>query len=209
MAQLRHAGFEVEHAHGGAVAEFLLIKQAWGLCMLDLGLPLVNGLTVLQRARQRKPELPVLVLTALDDLHGLVAGLNAGADDSLIKPLDFPELEARRRALLLRSPSHCLLPPIQERAAVEGMYRQALDPGKSSRRPCQLWLKWLDGWLTSRSARWLRHRSAPVPCPPLPACRCCSAGSVGGMACSKSSAWVLSWPGCSRPPGQPKCAWRC
>jgi CheY-like chemotaxis protein len=81
--QLRHAGFGVEHAPNGAVAEFLLLKQPWDLCILDLGLPMVDGLTVLQRVRQRKPELPVLVLTALDDLQSRVAGLNAGADDYL------------------------------------------------------------------------------------------------------------------------------
>ena len=103
--QLRHAGFETEHAPNGAVAEFLLLKQSWDLCILDLGLPMVDGLTVLQRVRQRKPELPVLVLTALDDLQSRVAGLNAGADDYLTKPFDFPELEARLRALLRRSQS--------------------------------------------------------------------------------------------------------
>jgi two-component system OmpR family response regulator len=103
--QLRHAGFEIEHAPNGAVAEFLLLKQSLDLCILDLGLPMVDGLTVLQRVRQKKPELPVLVLTALDDLQSRVAGLNAGADDYLTKPFDFPELEARLRALLRRSQS--------------------------------------------------------------------------------------------------------
>ena len=103
--QLRHAGFETEHAPNGAVAEFLLLRQPWDLCILDLGLPMVDGLTVLHRVRQRKPELPVLVLTALDDLQSRVAGLNAGADDYLTKPFDFPELEARLRALLRRSQS--------------------------------------------------------------------------------------------------------
>jgi len=103
--QLRNAGFETELAPNGAVAEFLLLKQPWDLCILDLGLPMVDGLTVLQRVRQRKPELPVLVLTALDDLQSRVAGLNAGADDYLTKPFDFPELEARLRALLRRSQS--------------------------------------------------------------------------------------------------------
>ena len=103
--QLRNAGFETELAPNGAVAEYLLLKQPWDLCILDLGLPMVDGLTVLQRVRQRKPELPVLVLTALDDLQSRVAGLNAGADDYLTKPFDFPELEARLRALLRRSQS--------------------------------------------------------------------------------------------------------
>jgi two-component system OmpR family response regulator len=102
-AQLREAGFEVEHAPNGAVAEYLLLKQPFDLAILDLGLPLVDGLTVLRRARAAKPALPVLVLTALDSLDDRVAGLNAGADDYLTKPFDFPELEARLRALLRRT----------------------------------------------------------------------------------------------------------
>jgi two-component system, OmpR family, response regulator len=102
-AQLREAGFEVEHAPNGAVAEYLLLKQPYDLVVLDLGLPMVDGLTVLRRVRAAKPTLPVLVLTALDSLDDRVAGLNAGADDYLTKPFDFPELEARLRALLRRT----------------------------------------------------------------------------------------------------------
>ena len=104
-AQLREAGFTVEHAPNGAVAEFLLLKQSFDLAVLDLGLPMVDGLTVLKRVRAAKPTLPVLVLTALDSLDDRVAGLNAGADDYLTKPFDFPELEARLRALLRRTRS--------------------------------------------------------------------------------------------------------
>jgi two-component system OmpR family response regulator len=102
-AQLRRAGYEVEHADNGAVAEYLLLKQHFDLAILDLGLPMVDGLTVLRRVRSAKPDLPLLVLTALDGLDHRVAGLNAGADDYLTKPFDFPELEARMRALLRRS----------------------------------------------------------------------------------------------------------
>lgn len=102
-AQLRQAGFEVEHAPNGAVAEYLLLKQPHDVAVLDLGLPLVDGLTVLKRVRAARPALPVLVLTALDSLDDRVAGLNAGADDYLTKPFDFPELEARLRALLRRT----------------------------------------------------------------------------------------------------------
>jgi len=102
-AQLREAGFEVEHAPNGAVAEYLLLKQTYDVVVLDLGLPMVDGLTVLRRVRAAKPTLPVLVLTALDSLDDRVAGLNAGADDYLTKPFDFPELEARLRALMRRT----------------------------------------------------------------------------------------------------------
>jgi two-component system OmpR family response regulator len=102
-AQLRRAGFEVEHAPNGAVAEYLLLKQVFDIAILDLGLPMVDGLTVLRRVRAARRTLPVLVLTALDALDDRVAGLNAGADDYLTKPFDFPELEARMHALLRRS----------------------------------------------------------------------------------------------------------
>jgi two-component system, OmpR family, response regulator len=102
-ASLAKAGFEVEVAANGAVAEYLLLRQHFDLGVLDLGLPMVDGLTVLKRVRAAKPALPMLVLTALDGLDHRVAGLNAGADDYLTKPFDFPELEARIRALLRRT----------------------------------------------------------------------------------------------------------
>jgi two-component system OmpR family response regulator len=102
-ASLRKAGFEVEVAANGAVAEYLLLRQNFDLGVLDLGLPLVDGLTVLKRVRAARPTMPMMVLTALDGLDDRVAGLNAGADDYLTKPFDFPELEARIRALLRRT----------------------------------------------------------------------------------------------------------
>ena len=97
----------------GAVAEYLLQKQAFDVVILDLGLPLVDGLTVLKRARAAQCLTPVLVLTALDGLDDRVAGLNAGADDYLTKPFDFPELEARLHALMRRG-----RPPARAAASV-------------------------------------------------------------------------------------------
>ncbi len=102
-ANLQAAGFEVEVADNGAVAEYLLTKHPFEVGIIDLGLPMVDGLTVVQRVRKIKPGLPLLILTALDGLENRVAGLNAGADDYLTKPFDFPELEARIRAVLRRS----------------------------------------------------------------------------------------------------------
>jgi len=101
--KLRQAGFEVEVADNGPVAEYLLMRHPFDLAVLDLGLPMLDGLTVLRRVRAAKREVAVLVLTALDGLEHRVAGLNAGADDYLTKPFDFPELEARLRALLRRA----------------------------------------------------------------------------------------------------------
>lgn len=101
-ASLRTSGFDVEVATNGAVAETLLLRGGFDLGVLDIGLPLVDGLTVLTRVRALQPALPLMILTALDGLEHRVAGLNAGADDYLTKPFDFPELEARIRALLRR-----------------------------------------------------------------------------------------------------------
>ncbi|HEX3140919.1 MAG TPA: response regulator transcription factor [Rhizobacter sp.] len=102
-ASLKSSGFEVEVAPNGAVAEYLLLRQDFDIGVLDLGLPLVDGLTVLKKVRAEKPALPMMLLTALDGMEQRVAGLNAGADDYLTKPFDFPELEARIRALLRRA----------------------------------------------------------------------------------------------------------
>jgi two-component system, OmpR family, response regulator len=102
-ANLQGCGFEVEVAANGAVAEYLLLRHDFDIGVLDLGLPLVDGLTVLKKVRAAKPGLPMMVLTALDGMEQRVAGLNAGADDYLTKPFDFPELEARIRALLRRA----------------------------------------------------------------------------------------------------------
>jgi len=105
IAQLSGAGFTVEHASNGPVAEYLLAKQNFDIAIIDLGLPMIDGLTVLKKLRATRPNLPVVVLTALDKLDSRVAGLNAGADDYMTKPFDFPELEARLRAVLRRSRS--------------------------------------------------------------------------------------------------------
>ncbi|MET0982992.1 MAG: response regulator transcription factor [Telluria sp.] len=102
-AQLAKAGFTVQHAPNGPVAEYLLTRQDFDIAILDLGLPMVDGLTVLKRVRSARPTLPVLILTALDKLDSRVTALNAGADDYVTKPFDFPELEARLHAVLRRS----------------------------------------------------------------------------------------------------------
>jgi two-component system OmpR family response regulator len=88
------------------VADYLLQKQSFDIAVLDIGLPMMDGLAVLQHVRQSQPGLPVLLLSARDALDDRVAGLQAGADDYVTKPFDFPELLARLQALLRRSQPH-------------------------------------------------------------------------------------------------------
>ncbi len=102
-AQLTGAGFVVEHAPNGAVAEYLLGRHRFDLAILDLGLPLRDGLSLLRQVRAEQPLLPIVVLTARDSLEDRVSGLQAGADDYVTKPFDFPELEARLHALMRRT----------------------------------------------------------------------------------------------------------
>ncbi len=102
-AQLMQAGHRITTAEDGQVALDRLAAEAFDGVVLDLGLPRVDGLTVLRTLRQRLPALPVLVLTARDGVDDRVAGLNAGADDYLTKPFSLDELQARLQALLRRA----------------------------------------------------------------------------------------------------------
>lgn len=100
---LGRMGLTVEHAAGGRLAEAMLAVRYFDALILDLGLPDLSGLDVLRHLRARNKALPVLILTARDAVSDRVAGLDAGADDYLVKPFDFTELEARLRALFRRS----------------------------------------------------------------------------------------------------------
>lgn len=87
-------------------ADRLMADGAYDIVLLDLGLPDGDGLTWLARLRQINPDVPVLILTARDDLDSRVHGLDSGADDYLVKPFDSEELLARLRALLRRHRGH-------------------------------------------------------------------------------------------------------
>ncbi len=99
---LRDDGYAVDHAGRGSEARFLFDVNDYDLVVLDLGLPDIDGLTLCHEWRASGSSAPVLVLTARDALSDKVAGLDAGADDYLTKPFDYPELAARLRALLRR-----------------------------------------------------------------------------------------------------------
>ncbi len=101
-AALRQAGFIVDLASSAEDARHALAATAYDAAVLDLGLPDADGLTVLAELRRKRSTLPVLVLTARDTVEDRVAGLNAGADDYLVKPFANIELVARVRALLRR-----------------------------------------------------------------------------------------------------------
>lgn len=102
-AGLVDAGYAVDEADNGRDAQFLGDTEDFDAVVLDLGLPQVDGLTVLQRWREAGRRMPVLVLTARDSWHEKVAGIDAGADDYLTKPFHHEELLARLRALIRRA----------------------------------------------------------------------------------------------------------
>lgn len=99
---LRQDGFTVDWVQDGRAGELALDEKVHDLLLLDLGLPGKEGLEVLKSIRRKGNRIPVLILTARDAVPDRVAGLNAGADDYLIKPFDLEELSARIRALLRR-----------------------------------------------------------------------------------------------------------
>ncbi len=102
-AQLTQAGHRITTAEDGQVALDRLGAEAFDGVVLDLGLPKVDGLSVLRQLRQRTPALPVLILTARDGVEDRVEGLNAGADDYLTKPFNRDELLARLQSMLRRA----------------------------------------------------------------------------------------------------------
>ena len=102
-AGLRQQGFQVDWVRDGHAAERELRAQAYAAAVLDLGLPLKDGMDVLASVRRAGLGLPGLVLTARDAVPDRVLGLNTGADDYVVKPIDLQELAARLRALVRRA----------------------------------------------------------------------------------------------------------
>ncbi|MFI8614350.1 response regulator transcription factor [Acidovorax sp. NPDC077693] len=127
---LRAENYAVDWARDGNAADTALRTQAYDLVLLDLGLPQRDGLSVLRDLRTRKDRTPVLVATARDSVTQRIEGLDAGADDYVLKPYDLDELLARIRALLRRAAGRaepvyehkgvCINPATRE-ASVQGV----------------------------------------------------------------------------------------
>lgn len=131
---LEAAGYAVDQCHDGQDGLYYLLQDLYDVCLLDRMLPGLDGLAVLQRARAQGCATPVLMLTALGRVTDRVDGLEAGADDYLVKPFDMRELLARLRALCRRP------------AAVEPA--DAILCGNVTLLPSQLTLRGPDGTAT-------------------------------------------------------------
>lgn len=103
QAGLKQSGDAVDWVRDGIQADHALLTETYAAVVLDLGLPRLSGLEVLQRLRHRQSTLPVLILTARDTVEDRIQGLDTGADDYLVKPFDMGELSARLRALIRRA----------------------------------------------------------------------------------------------------------
>ncbi len=120
-AGLRQAGFQVDWVRDGQAAERELRAVDYAAAVLDLGLPGMDGMDVLRGLRAARKTTPVLVLTARDAVPDRISGLDAGADDYVLKPVDLHELAARLRSLVRRS--HGVAHDLLQAGALQ------LDPG--------------------------------------------------------------------------------
>lgn len=134
---LRQQGYSVDWVRDGEAAELATKTTPYDAILLDIGLPKKTGLELLTHWRKQKSSVPVLIITARDAVSDRIAGLDAGADDYLVKPFDLDELAARLRALLRRHSGRAT--PIIEHGAL------TLDPATH--------LVTLDGSPISLSAR--------------------------------------------------------
>jgi DNA-binding response OmpR family regulator len=100
---LRQSGFAVDWMRDGKSAAAALQASAFDVALLDLGLPDRDGIDVLRELRRRGDATPVIILTARDEIQQRIAGLDAGADDYIVKPFDLDEVTARMRSVLRRA----------------------------------------------------------------------------------------------------------
>jgi two-component system OmpR family response regulator len=124
---MRQSGYAVDHVKDGQAARLILGgEQPFDLVILDLGLPRLDGLSVLRSLRENNRQVPVIILTARDAEGDRVKGLDLGADDYMVKPFSLPELEARVRALIRRG--QCGVNPVYSCGALtfDSVERRAL-----------------------------------------------------------------------------------
>lgn len=129
--RLTSLGHGVDLIEDGQRADELLKYQAVDLILLDLNLPGISGLQLLQKLRQREDDTPVLILTARDQIEDRIRLLDAGADDYLTKPFDFGELEARCKALLRRKQGYASNITVHGNITVNRDSRQVLIDGET------------------------------------------------------------------------------
>ncbi len=103
LMALQHKGYFVVPARTGTEAKTAMLTTDFDLVLLDLGLPEMDGTEVISDIRSNRNETPIIVITARDSLEDKIHGLDLGANDYLVKPFDFRELEARIRALMRKS----------------------------------------------------------------------------------------------------------
>lgn len=129
-AALKMTGYAVDWVQDGKDALSALTTGEYAACVLDLSLPRLDGIKVLQTLRRQGNNTPVLILTARDTRESKIEGLDAGADDYLTKPFDLPELQARIRALLRRAAGsgsvqltykNVSLDPVARRVSLDGL----------------------------------------------------------------------------------------
>jgi two-component system OmpR family response regulator len=129
-AALAGAGYAVDKASDGERADFLAATERYDAIVLDLGLPRIDGLTLLRRWREAGQDVPVLILTARGSWHEKVQGIDSGADDYVSKPFRVEEVLARLRALIRRASGHMapqlrcgsvLLDPRAAKVSVDGV----------------------------------------------------------------------------------------
>jgi two-component system, OmpR family, response regulator len=128
-SSIAEAGYAVDHAADGEQADFLAQTELYDAMLLDLGLPKIDGLTLLRNWRDAGLATPVLVLTARDSWHDKVRGIDGGADDYVSKPFRIEEVLARLRALIRHASGHLtpelragsvVLDPRQSRVTLDG-----------------------------------------------------------------------------------------
>ncbi len=102
-AGLEEQGYTIDLAYDGYTGEKLVLNNEYNLILLDVIIPITNGIELCKRIKSLKPEMPILMLTALGTTEDKVTGFDSGADDYLVKPFEFKELIARIKALTKRS----------------------------------------------------------------------------------------------------------